>query len=191
MGRPRKASVGLPVHVHVVRARGHDYYYYQQGRGARLKGPRVKLPAAPFEADGTPSSSWWTAYRRCAGEGDTGPRPGSVSALVLSYKASAEWQAMSERSQGERIRHLKRIETVWGDLMVAGIEPWHVVELRDMHAKTPGEANNVIRQRLGRHVVGRVDVSRASSALAHRPVLHSSRDGATVHEPRSRREQSG
>ena len=28
---------------------------------------------------------------------------------------------------------------------VAGIEPWHVVELRDMHAKTPGEANNLIR----------------------------------------------
>ena len=68
-----------------------------------------------------------------------------MSALILSYKASAEWQAMSERSQGERVRHLKRIETVWGDLMVAGIEPWHVVELRDMHAKTPGEANNLIR----------------------------------------------
>ena len=63
------------------------------------------------------------AYRKLAGEGDVGPRPGSVAALIIAYKASAEWQAMSARSRGERVRHLKRIEGVWGDLAVSGIEP--------------------------------------------------------------------
>jgi hypothetical protein len=145
VGRPRKASVGLPVHVHVVRARGHLYYYYQHGRGARLKGPRVKLPGSPYDDRGHPIDAWWVAYRKLATSGDETPRAGTVSALILAYKASAEWRVMSERSKGERIRHLKRIEDVWGDLNVAGIEPWHIVELRDMHAKTPGEANNLIR----------------------------------------------
>jgi len=64
---------------------------------------------------------------------------------VMAYKASAEWQALSDRSRTERVRHLKRIESVWGDLAIAGIEPWHVVEFRDVYAKTPAEANNLIR----------------------------------------------
>jgi hypothetical protein len=131
--------------VHVVRSRGHAYYYYQHGRGARLKGPRVKLPGAPFGDDGHPMDAWWAAYRELAIGGDAAPRAGSVTALIMAYKASTEWGALSERSKGERIRHLKRIEATWGDLLVAGIEPWHVVELRDMHAKTPAEANNLIR----------------------------------------------
>lgn len=145
MGRPRSASVGLPVHVHIVRSRGRPYYYYQQGRGAKVKGQRVKLPGAPFDGDGTPNDGWWKAYRKCAGEGDEAPAAGTISALILAYKASAEWRALSERSQGERLRHIRLIEEVWGDLAVAGIEPWHVVEFRDQKASTPGEANNIIR----------------------------------------------
>jgi len=145
VGRPRKASIGLPVHVHVVRSRGRHYYYYQHGRGARLKGPRVKLDGVPFGEDGQPVEAWWAAYRKHAGGGDDAPKPGSILALVLAYKASAEWKALSDRSRGERVRHLKRIEGVWGDLSVKGIEPWHVVELRDMQAATPAEANNQIR----------------------------------------------
>ena len=37
------------------------------------------------------------------------------------------------------------IETAWGNLAVAGLEPRHVFKLRDVHASTPASANNLIR----------------------------------------------
>ena len=49
------------------------------------------------------------------------------------------------RTRSERVRHLAKIEAAWGELSVAGLEARHVLQLRDRHAATPGEANNIVR----------------------------------------------
>jgi integrase len=97
-----------------------------------------------FSEDGLPCEAWWKAYRKLATNKDESPEPGTVATLIAAYKASTEWEALSKRTSGERVRHLKRIEGLWGDLKVAGIEPWHVLEFRDMHKETPAEANNLV-----------------------------------------------
>jgi integrase len=42
-------------------------------------------------------------------------------------------------------RHLRLIEASWGVLQVVGVEPRHVVKLRDSRASTPADANNLLR----------------------------------------------
>jgi integrase len=145
VARPRKASVKLPPHVHAVKARGKDYYYFQRFRGSEREEPRVKLPGMPLDRDGMPNAEWWRTYREISGEAQQGPKRGTFSAVILAYKASPEWSELSERTRSERARHLLKIETAWGELSVAGLEARHVLQLRDRHAGTPGEANNIVR----------------------------------------------
>ena len=73
----------LPPHVHAVRARGKDYYYFQRFRGTAREVERVKLPGTPFDGDGMPNAEWWEAYRLQAGERLPGVRAGSDVAPVV------------------------------------------------------------------------------------------------------------
>lgn len=41
--------------------------------------------------------------------------------------------------------YLRLFESTWGDLQVAGVEPKHVVKLRDSCAATPADASNLLR----------------------------------------------
>jgi hypothetical protein len=66
-----------------VKARGKDYYYYHPHRGREYEGQRVKLPGAPFQANGTPNAEWWDAYDVVAGNRKQGPKEGSFSALNI------------------------------------------------------------------------------------------------------------
>lgn len=145
MGRPRKASVKLPPHVHAVKARGKPYYYFQRFRGTEREEQRVKLPGEPLDRDGLPNAEWWRAYRDLTGEADKGPKRGTFSAVIATYKESPEWSELSARTRSERERHLAKIETAWGELAVGGLEARHVLQLRDRYAGTPGEANNIVR----------------------------------------------
>ena len=145
MGRPRKASVKLPPHVHAVKARGNDYYYFQRFRGTEREEARVKLPGVPLDRDGMPNAEWWRAYRELTGDAQQGPKRGTFSAVILAYKESPEWRELSDRTRSERVRHLAKIEAAWGELPVAGLEARHVLQLRDQHVATPGEANNIVR----------------------------------------------
>ena len=144
--RPRKARAALPPHVHAVKAKGREYFYFQPNRGARIKGPRTPIPGLPFNIDGSPNADWWAAYRALSGAPKDGPRPGSFEALIAAYKASPEWRVnVGERTKVEWSRDLVRIEKAWGKLAVAGLEPKHVLKLRDRHSKTPAAANNLIK----------------------------------------------
>jgi integrase len=145
VGRPRKARVRLPPHVHAVKARGKDYYYFQRFRGTEREEPRVKLPGVPLDLDGIPNSEWWRAYRELSGDVEQGPKRGTFGALILAYKASPEWNDLSLKSRSERTRNLSVIEEAWGNLAVSGLEARHVLELRDRYAATPAAANNIVR----------------------------------------------
>jgi integrase len=143
---PRKdARFGLPAHVHVVTAKGRDYYYFQTNRGRAGQGPRVKLAGSPYDDAGTPGAEWWDQYRRLGGVPEPDKPPGTFAALIAEYKASPEWKDLSPRTAIEWTRHLARVEEKWGSLRVASVEPRHVLALRDAFAETPASANNLLR----------------------------------------------
>jgi integrase len=145
MARPRKGRLPLPAHVHCTVARRKTYYSYHPFRGTKRAAKRVKLPGAPYQPDGQPNAAWWAAYRLAAGEPAPAARDGTFGALVPAYKASPEWKQLSPRTQKEWTRHLTYVEGKWGELRVDGVEPKHVLTLRDTRADTPADANNLLR----------------------------------------------
>ncbi len=145
MGRPRRARAKLPPHVHAVKAKGKEYYYYQPYRSTSRERERIKLPGAPFDDDGTPNAAWWQAYRDQTQERETGVRAGSFAALIKTYKESPEWRELSAKTQGLWGPLLDKVKQAWAQLSVKGLEPRHVLALRDAYADTPGMANNMIR----------------------------------------------
>jgi hypothetical protein len=84
VARPRKARVELPPHVHAVKARGKDYYYFHAHRGTAQEGRRIKIPGSPLNANGSINEDWWAACRELTGEQPQGPRGGSLSARILA-----------------------------------------------------------------------------------------------------------
>jgi|KBSSwiStaDraftv2_1062776.scaffolds.fasta_scaffold35325_7 hypothetical protein len=143
MARPCKGRLPLPAHG--TTSRGKQYFSYHPFRGTKRAGKRVKLPGSPYQVDGTPHPEWWAAYRLAAGTPAPSARAGTFAALILAYKASPEWRDLSQRTQSERARHLHIVDSKWGNLLVSGVEPKHVLTLRDTLADTPAEANNVLR----------------------------------------------
>ena len=105
MGRPRKASIKLPPHVHAVQGARQRTITISSVSWHRREEERIKLPGAPFDRDGTPNAEWWRAYRELSGEVEQGPKRGTFSALIVAYKASPEWNDLSPKSQSERVRN--------------------------------------------------------------------------------------
>jgi integrase len=136
--------VSLPLHVHAVKARGKDYYYFQRFRGTDREGERVKLPGVPFDRNGLPEAEWWSAYRKLSGEPETKLKPGSFLALIAAYKEGPEWVALAPQTRTDWARYLSWIENAWGGLSVAALEPKHVLKLRDKYADKPASANNLL-----------------------------------------------
>lgn len=65
--------------------------------------------------------------------------------LISVWHQSAEWRALGAGTKREWLRHCSRISTAWGDLEVRGVEPQHVLALRDQWADKPATANNIMR----------------------------------------------
>ena len=145
MVRPRKARIALPPHINAVTARGKDYYYFHPSRGTSRSGKATRIRGEPVNADGSLNAAWWEAYRQLAGEGESVVRIGTFLRLVESYQESPEWNDLSPRTREEWARHFKYVVATWGKLQVAGVQPRHVLALRDLRAKTPADANNLLR----------------------------------------------
>ena len=120
MGRRRKASVKLPPHVHAVKARGKEYYYFQRFRGTSQEEARIKLPGVPLDTDGMPNAEWWRAYRDLSGDVEQGPKKSTFAALIVAYKASPEWTDLSVKSRSERIRNLSVVKKLGAILRFPG-----------------------------------------------------------------------
>lgn len=145
MARPRKGRLPLPEHIHCTMWRGKTRYSYFPFRGTPRAGKRVFLPGSPYRDDASPNPDWWEAYRRAAEPESITHRPGTFGALIAAYKASPEWKQRSPRTIKEAERHLAYIAAKWAPLLVDGVEPKHVISLRDTRAETPADANNLIR----------------------------------------------
>lgn len=123
--------------VNTIRKRLADgtvrLYYYHRSTGLRLPDD----PASPeFSA----------RLRDINAEPvQTGPKPGSFSALISSYKAAPEFAQLSTKTRKDYGRYLDIIGARWGVLQVSGIERKHVLALRDYFSATPRKANYVVQ----------------------------------------------
>jgi hypothetical protein len=130
----------LPPHVRQVRNKiGRPYLYFQRGRGTAQAGGLHRLPDDPK------SPEFWEEYARISGLPVQRPSARSVAALVAAWQASPDWHELAPKTQEEYTRYCARIIEAWGPLEVAGIEPRHVLMLRDRYAATPAAANHMIR----------------------------------------------
>jgi hypothetical protein len=130
----------LPPYVRQVRNKiGRPYLYFQRGRGTARAGGLHRLPDDPK------SPEFWEEYARISGLPVQRPSTRSVAALVAAWQASPEWHELAPKTQEEYTRYCARIIEAWGPLEVAGIEPRHVLMLRDRYAATPAAANHMIR----------------------------------------------
>jgi integrase len=145
----------LPPHVVRVKNRtGRPYLYLQRHRGTARAEKAIRLPDDPR------SGEFWAEYARLMNL-PVAPAPrNTVRALDEAWggefqksalgiydesKASPEWRQLSEKTKIDWRRYRQRIVAAWGHLEVKGIEPKHVLALRDKFGETPASANNLLR----------------------------------------------
>lgn len=130
----------LPPHVVQVRNRtGRPYLYLMRYRGTARAEKAVRLPDDPR------SREFWAEYARLMNLPPAPASKRSFGALVDAWQESPEWRQLAGKTQLEWSRYCRRIAAAWGTLEVAGIEPKHVLALRDRFAATPAMANNLLR----------------------------------------------
>jgi len=139
VARPRKPAIELPPYVNCVRVKGRSYYYCHAGRGTKSAKRPIRLPDDPRDPE------FWVAYRRAMDQPEPQRPLNAFETLVEAYKAAPEWKQLAESTRVNWELYLKRITNAWGPLEVRGIEPKHVLALRDKHADTPAAANNLLR----------------------------------------------
>lgn len=156
-------SLALPPHVHMVRAKGREYYYFQMFRGTKRQGLGVKLPGCPRRPDGTPDPTWWQAYRAASGAPAPAVRAGTFAALALEWAgvrgcgsaseahekeqgkpASVEWRRLAPNTQRNYRTALARILAAWGELPVRACQPGDILDLRDAFEDMPAAANTML-----------------------------------------------
>lgn len=130
----------LPPHVVMIKNRlGRPYYYLQRHRGTARAEKRQRLPDDPR------SDEFWRAYARLTGASPEPAPTRSFAALIDEWQDSAEWRQMAPKTRVEWARYCRHIRAAWGSLEVAGVEPYHVLRLRDTMADRPAAANNLLR----------------------------------------------
>lgn len=150
------SKISLPRHVHRIKSRGREYFYYQEGRGTPQVGERIRLPDDPH----TPE--FWNAVRQV--QGTFGPTPtDTIGALIDAFECA--WptlqRKLSKGTQDQYRRYLKPARIAWGDLPAGELRPKHVDFLiRKVGAKKPGAANNMLDalKALSRWANGPVDL---------------------------------
>jgi len=131
----------LPPHVVMVRNKtGRPYYYLHRFRGTARAEPRIRLPDPEVEPD-----AFWLAYADAMRLPPPRIRTDTIEALFDAWRGSPEWTSMKASTQREWGRLAKKILSHWGSLEVKGIEPKHVLALRDHYADRPATANNILR----------------------------------------------
>jgi integrase len=131
-----RAAVKLPKGVHKVTSRGHEYYYFQAGRGTAAQGPRIQLPN-DYE-----SPEFWAALREAQGKSSV-PIVNTVNLVADEYLAAAS-PSLSASSFDHYQRALGIAKKAWGDLALDGVRPAHVKKLMEGMATTPAKANQFL-----------------------------------------------
>jgi integrase len=139
MARPRTQSIKLPPHVHCVKARGKPYYYLQRNRGTGKATERVRLPDDPRTPD------WWDEYRRLMHLPPPTIKADSFEHVIKTYLDSPDFKELADATRSGYERYLGIVRDKWGSLEIKGLEPRHVLALRDRYQATPATANAIVR----------------------------------------------
>lgn len=145
----------LPQYVVEVKNKiGRPYLYLMKYRGTPRAEKAVRLPDDPRSED------FWKQYAALMQLAPAPKRLNAVRALDEAWggalapgedgtfdetKASPEWRQLGEKTKIDWRRYRRWIVDAWGDLEVKGIEPKHVLALRDTYAEMPASANNLLR----------------------------------------------
>jgi integrase len=130
-------------YIHRFRDRHGKVRHYFRRDGFR----RVPLP-------GLPGSDQFMAAYQAALAGDTAPklpigatrtRPGTVSALVVSYYSSSEFRTLSEATRATYRGIIERFRAEHGDKRVALLGREHIAKMMAKKVETPAAANNWLR----------------------------------------------
>jgi integrase len=138
MARPRTHSTKLPPHVHCVTVRGKPYYYLQKNRGTAQASARIRLPNDPR----TPE--WWDEYRRHMQLPAPVVKADSFEHVIKLYLDSPDFKELADATRSGYERYLRIIREKWGALEVKGLEPKHVLALRDSYQANPATANAIV-----------------------------------------------
>lgn len=127
------AMVPIP-HVQTFRARGKTYHYY------RRHPVRVRLTGAPGSAE------WQAAYEQAevswhAARAGAAPRPGrpahapgTIGALIASYRATTGWAGLAEATRRDYEKGLGWLEARHARGPVATMQRPQVIRLRELAA---------------------------------------------------------
>lgn len=150
-GTPPLATIELPYLQRFKDRHGHERLYYRRG------GRRVALPGP------TGSPEFLEAYQAAqashgAQQADKAARltPGTVAALVASYRSSATWRALRPETHRAYSPFLDDLVAQHHGNRVAMMEPRHVRQLVEKRADTPASANRLlsILRILMQHAIG-------------------------------------
>ena len=122
-------KVMLPF-VDVIRAKGRTYHYYRRGKLRR----RINGEPGTEEFDRAYQAIHQPAEAVQKGTSRPGVAAGSIRAMVIAYKASAEWQQLRASTHVDYRKALDPLEEKYGHLMVAAIPREFVFGLRDLYA---------------------------------------------------------
>jgi integrase len=125
-----------PKYVQRIIISGHEYFYFQKGRGSATPGRRLKLPKGPQDAE------FCATYKNYLGAEI--PSTQTFDALIADYKFSPEFTKRAETTQKDYSRYLEIVSETWGKLHVTSLRPKHVIQLRDVWAETPVAANHLL-----------------------------------------------
>jgi len=88
-----------PKYVQRIIISGHEYFYFQKGRGSATPGRRLKLPKGPQDAE------FWATYKNYLGAEI--PSTQTFDALIAAYKFSPEFTKRAETTQKDYSRYLE------------------------------------------------------------------------------------
>lgn len=134
----------LPLYVERTYSKGHSYLYFRRGKGAR-----IRLPDDPTSAE------FLAAYHQAlaglaapeARNHVTRAAPGTVAALIGSYKGSAEYIALRATSKVQYDHRLETIREDHGHRTVAGLSRERiVVGILQPFADRPGSALDTLKK---------------------------------------------
>lgn len=134
---PRK----LPPDVERNQVKGHTYLSFRIG-----KGPRIRLPDDPT------SQEFREAYTAAMAGETSGPTikkdaPGTIGALIASYKASGQYTGLGETSKTGYTSRLEAIRIDHGHRAVAGLTKDRIQTfILDPLADRPGAALDTIKK---------------------------------------------
>ncbi len=124
-------------HVNRVRSKGRDYFYHRI-TGERLSGdPRTDKAAAKRAMEINAELE-----QKAAKEAG---RPGSLTDLIATYKASPKFTGRSEKTRKDYQRYLDWLQHYFGDDDVTELDAETVYELRDTLADTPRKADYTVQ----------------------------------------------